>query len=526
MADNLDVAMRSMNINSKLGPRLIEAAELNAVLKIGWTNAGEKVPKNGELGLCPALPEGARIRALGVFGSWIAPFGLGGKFTIQGDVGSFLAAGNNGNTVTCERLAGNHAGYAMNEGRINILEGVGSDCGAFMAGGLITVRGSCGPRVGAGMTDGLIVIHGDVANEPGIGMRGGRIVINGRCPTPPTGVSLRPLSEDEVKEINELLDDEELSIPNDAVCLTPTAILEVEGRGGEVSISDLSSIALVPSDKHQAPDYASCDTVSLIGERDGQNTPIALPLPLLPMIESGESLAIDRSDDPLAAQLLSKQAFMVRENPRPIDILIIDRDNLCDVGVMSKNCGGFAIDMDSLPAINSEEIDGLLVAMRALVGTEAPVMMIQGLGRIQSLHVRAAHHGIDLAITRVEDSSGLPEASALPLMGRSAKTHLDSKHTQTGMMLGFTADGQDLAVLKASGISVVCCEAPMLDAVDLASWLASIESDLCEILRRLGLASIDELSRSNLRALDHETAAISGLRLAGYERPLPHWFAR
>ena len=25
---------------------------------------------------------------------------------------------------------------------------------------------------------------------------------------------------------------------------------------------------------------------------------------------------------------------------------------------------------------------------------------------------------------------------------------------------------------------------------------------------------------------DHETAAVCGLRLVGYERPLPHWFAR
>ena len=81
-----------MNINEKLGPRLKAAAEQNAILRIGWTNAGDPVPKNGELGLCPALPEGARLRALGVLGSWVAAFGTGGSFTIQGDAGSFLGA--------------------------------------------------------------------------------------------------------------------------------------------------------------------------------------------------------------------------------------------------------------------------------------------------------------------------------------------------------------------------------------------------------------------------------------------------
>ena len=55
MAEAHDVVERSFNINSKLGPRLVAAAEQNAILRIGWTNAGEPVPKNGELGLCLSL---------------------------------------------------------------------------------------------------------------------------------------------------------------------------------------------------------------------------------------------------------------------------------------------------------------------------------------------------------------------------------------------------------------------------------------------------------------------------------------
>ena len=90
MADTLDVVTRSFNINNKLGPKLEAAAEQNAILRIGWTNAGDPVPKNGELGLCPGIPKGAKIRALGTLGSWTAAFGKGGSFTIQGDTGSFL----------------------------------------------------------------------------------------------------------------------------------------------------------------------------------------------------------------------------------------------------------------------------------------------------------------------------------------------------------------------------------------------------------------------------------------------------
>ena len=58
MADTLDVVARSFNINHKLGPKLEAAAEQNAILRIGWTNAGDPVLKNGELGLAPESQKG------------------------------------------------------------------------------------------------------------------------------------------------------------------------------------------------------------------------------------------------------------------------------------------------------------------------------------------------------------------------------------------------------------------------------------------------------------------------------------
>ena len=298
MAEPREVVERSFNINKKLGPRLIAAAEQNAILRIGWTNSGEPVPKNGELGLCPNLPEGARMRALGVLGSWVAAFGSGGNFTIQGDAGSFLGAGNRGNTITCEQLAGNYAGYAMRDGRICVMDGVGDDAGALMNGGLLLIRGSAGSRIGGGMKDGLIVIHGDVGSDPGAGMTGGRIVINGRCPTPPPGVALRPLTAAEVKSINKELSDPEMEVPKDAVCLVHSPQLNVEQPEQPVSSSDLSSVGLVAGDLHHAAAYQTCDTVSLLGERGGENTPIALPLPLLPIVASGEILNMAKDADP------------------------------------------------------------------------------------------------------------------------------------------------------------------------------------------------------------------------------------
>ena len=120
MAINDDVVARSMNINSRLPMQLEKALERNIVLRIGWTTQGEPVPKDGELGLCPNLPKGSKVRSLGNLGSFTAAFGQGGTYTHQGNAGDFLGAGNNGNIITCERTAGDCAGFGQNNGRITI----------------------------------------------------------------------------------------------------------------------------------------------------------------------------------------------------------------------------------------------------------------------------------------------------------------------------------------------------------------------------------------------------------------------
>ena len=71
------------------------------------------------------------------------------------------------------------------------------------------------------MSGGDIVVHGDVGGDPGAGMTGDvlssteDVLLHRR-------VTLRTLDKAEVKEINELLGEEDLHIPADAVCLAPT----------------------------------------------------------------------------------------------------------------------------------------------------------------------------------------------------------------------------------------------------------------------------------------------------------------
>ena len=238
MAGPADVVERSMSINAKFLPRLEAAVEQNALLRIGWTGSGEEVPKNGEVGLCPAMPDGARIRALGKLGSWTSSFGLGGKFDVEGEAGSFFGAYNSGSKISATGFVGRCAGFMMQNGELVANDGAGDDLGMYMSDGLICVRGDVGQRVGNGMTGGTIIVQGDVGKGAGCGMKGGRIIIEGRCPTPPQGIQLRPLTAKELTELNKLLDNQGTSIGNDALCLESSNTIEYHIDSSSVSSGD------------------------------------------------------------------------------------------------------------------------------------------------------------------------------------------------------------------------------------------------------------------------------------------------
>ena len=498
-----EVVASSMSINSRLPAQLEKALERNIVLRIGWTTNGDPVPKDGEMGLCPNLPEGSKVRSLGNLGPFTAAFGQGGTVTHQGDVGSFLGAGNNGNKITCERTAGPCAAYGQKSGRVTILDGAGDDAGAMMSGGLLVIRGDAGIRIGGGMSGGDIVVHGDVGGDPGAGMTGGRIIINGRCPSPPPGVTLRTLEKSEVKEINDLLGEEDLHIPADAVCLAPDGDL-IEGIMAECR-EDLSGISLIPMTTNHNPNYSTCDTVVLIGEEDA----LALPIPLLPYVAKGVQ------DDLF-------HPCIVREKPRDCDIVIIDSHNIADAASLVQSAAGFAIDLDSMPRLDGAALDGILVALRCTAGPLSKSMLIRGVGQASSLHSDAQHHSLDAAITVLNDGSGISAAASLPMVGRSASASLE-ENCLASMWLPWSATSEDLAILCASNVAFTICPAP---DENIAGWIAQVTAGLSAQLNRLGLASIDSLARANLRACDQDTAAVSGLRLAGYDRPMPHWFAR
>ena len=241
--------------------------------------------------------------------------------------------------------------------------------------------------------------------------------------------------------------------------------------------------------------------------------------------------ALSYSESPLLSKMVKNNnlppvELRLPQTPRIIDFALVSISNLNFIGPSLSECGGLVIDMLGLPSMNSEEIDGMLVALRSLLGQEKPFAFSNGVGRIDYLHKTSAYHRADLAICSIEDGTGISEPASLPLIGIINTANLDDYLTDSVISLGFSANADDIVKFCAAGLKLVCCATPAEDGPEINRWLNEIHLELSATLQRIGLESIDSLSRQNLRALDFETAAVSGLRLVGYERPLPHWFAR
>ena len=149
-------------------------------------------------------------------------------------------------------------------------------------------------------------------------------------------------------------------------------------------------------------------------------------------------------------------------------------------------------------------------------------MLIRGISNTQRLHLQAREVGSDAAISRIQDGSGIPIVASLPMIGRSASQNLEGNLCQKSAIIPWICDSRDVAIACASGLDFI----NSMPEEDLSSWLEKLEEGLNHHLRQLGLNAIEQLDRGNLRAISMDTASMSGIRLAGYDRPLPHWFAR
>lgn len=516
---------KSLKLNRNLSNNLEKAIELDRAIKIGWGAQGDAKPKEGEVGIAPHLPNGARVRLLGNLGDFTAFCCKGGTFTLEGNALGWFGAFSSGGRLVVERDAGFRCGHGMTGGRLFCQGSVGDEAGAALNGGTVIVRGHAGQRTGIGMEDGTIIVVGDCKADAGQGMTGGRIIVDGRCLPEGEGALQRGLTKTEHKEINALLKEHDLSVSEDAVVIEADASSSIPSTPPLKTVwGDFSDIGLISG---EIPIDASSpiDVVTLL-TRGEEDDGIVFPLPVLPELESGKGLS---------GSLLSEQPCLVEADPRGIDLVRIGESNVSNADSLLPNAAGVVLDLDDFPPLHDGEILALMTGLRSHLGDDKPTLIAGRVDRVTNLHRMLNDQPIDGAIIRLTSGLGMAAPAALPRIGLSAR---DAGVSETLHILdipwGATAD--DAAIAAAAGCGIIRAnpfesdeEAPSTQkarAEAVESWLTEFSATLRGRLTDMGVDALEKLNRRHLRALEHDTAAQSGLRLAGYDRPLPQWMGQ
>ena len=141
--------------------------------------------------------------------------------------------------------------------------------------------------------------------------------------------------------------------------------------------------------------------------------------------------------------------------------------------------------------------------------------------RVENLFRLIVELNLDGAVVDAASSGGSRAAAALPKIGLAARgMNIAEQGRHLMIELDECPSAEDFIIAKGAGCSIIV--APETDE-NLEETLLWLNSSLKGWMIDLGIESIDDITRRNLRAMDYDTAAISGLRLIGYERPLPMW---
>ena len=461
------------------------ALEQNRSLKIGWPG-GEAKPRSGDLGFAPGLPANLTMRYLGVPGSF--SFALNqANVSIEGNARSFIGAWMIGGKITIEGSTDTAIGYAMQGGQVTIEGDVSGDTGLSMEGGRILIMGSAGPNIGNSMQGGMILVKGSVGANPGINMQGGCVLINGKTPRP--GPGAMQVSPDEWLE---QLDDELREEFADAVALVPSDGERLPTRLPLPVTGEWTSIIPVCNDQAPRRQPDGVDTITLI-EGVEDRPPLGLRASIIQANgkpgHGGPVLDHERSE-PRICTLTPDQ---LREPDPTADVLL---------------------DLDRLPSLDDEALDGLIALLQSQTEEDRRIILVGGVGDLPLLQRTAGRGGIHAGALDMRDAEGRPATSLLPIFGRTAAA-FSEEGIPFGAWLPWTVRPEDVLTIAASGGSFAVGE--------VEGEVDQFAMNLRRKLLETGTRALNELDRSHLRATDAATANLTGLRLAGYERPMPHW---
>ncbi len=163
----------------------------------------------------------------------------------------------------------------------------------------------------------------------------------------------------------------------------------------------------------------------------------------------------------------------------------------------------------------------MLISLRSRMSGNSIILLRGGVDRIERLFRLVMDLELDGAVVNCATRNGSRLASSLPKIGMAAKA-MGIGETGKFVMIEVLhePDAKDLIIAVASGCTALVSPFP---EGNLESKIGDLTASIQDWMREIGVDRIERIGRRNLRANDFDTAAISGLRLVGYDRPLKMW---
>ena len=429
------------------------------------------------------IPTGKNVTFEGEAGDNFAGLNNGSKIILNGDAGRFTGNGMLEGEVIINGSCKEGIGHCLSGGVIIIHGSVEGDACISVKGGKIVIAGSVQGDIATCMTGGNLIVCGDVLGNIGKMMTGGKIFLAGEFDLNDS-IEVQNISPSDWKSIKKVLLDNGIDSKGLKFKTVKSKSKQTAKKSKEYSqVSISESIAFVPAVLNKRPRTPNLDNLELtlsIGKN--KTEPLNMTIPLLwrgrnaptyaewPLNSSGpDNLDVaNLAIIDLTATDINRRLDMKKPKDLAFIVELLRQATAKRIPILVKlNAGDIHND---LSVVNKCSADGVI-----LVGDKIP---------IESVASAARKYKEDMVVLI------------------SCKM-LDCEQIVKIISLG------------ASGI--------FIDGNYSNKELKELGTDIANLVGNLGVGNINDLRAEHLRTTNQDTAAITGIPLAGYNSVLPLW---
>ena len=436
----------------------------------------------GQTCIASFMPPKKVITFEGVAGDNFAGMNNGSKIILNGDAKRFLGNGMHDGEIILNGSCDEGAGHCLSGGTIVIQGSVDGDAGMSMSNGDLFISGTVRGDIATCMTGGTIVVCGDVLGDIGKMMTKGKILISGDFNK--DEMEIKNITPADWKKLQVKLKDygiDSSGLDFKEVRNQNKSERKIKTKNEKASVSDTIMITTATlSRRPRTPVIDKIDLSLSIGK--SKEEPLNLTIPVLWKGANAPEYAI--------WELNGKAP----DNLDKANVAIVD---LCPTHVNRR------LDMKK-----PTDLDLVIELMRQGSGKRVPILVRLNAGDLENdldIIEKAGADGVILTNSSIPIEAGATAA-------RGHKSNL------TILATSYELDCELAAKLIALGASGLFIEKECS-----SKQLKDFGIELAETLGSMGVGNIDDLEPSHLRTNNQETAAMTGIPLAGYNSVLPMW---